>query len=88
MNIQAHIRETEINITHINNEPSINSATLTDERRISGVFCSKTAFNISHKILTKTKTKVLEKRLDFAPVQRTFNVPELRKDFEEFQPKF
>ena len=27
---------------------------------------------------------MLEKGVDFAPVQRTLNEPELRKDFEEF----
>ena len=65
-------------------EPSINRTTLTDERRISEVFCSKTVFNLSHKILTETEIRVLEKGLDFAPVQRTLNGPELHKDFEEF----
>ena len=28
--------------------------------------------------------KVLEKGLDFAPIQKTLNQPELRKYFEEF----
>ena len=50
-------------------EPSINTATLKNEGRISGVFCSKTVFNLNHKILTETEIKVLEKELDFAPVQ-------------------
>ena len=27
---------------------------------------------------------MLEKGLDFAPIQKTLNEPELRKDFEEF----
>ena len=107
VNILANLGETEINISHINENssdmsntdlgessststsitsdaPSINRATLTDERRISGVFCSKTAFNLGHKILTETEIKVLDKGLDFAPVQRTLNEPELRKAFEEF----
>ena len=52
--------------------------------RLSRVFCSKTVFNLRHKIITETETKVLEKGLDFAPVQRTLNESELRKDFEEF----
>ena len=30
------------------------------------------------------KIQALEKGLDFSPVQRSFNGPELRKDFEEF----
>ena len=41
-------------------------------------------FNLSYKILTKTEIKVLEKGLDFDPVQRTYNKPELREAFEEF----
>ena len=65
-------------------ELSINRATLTHEGRISGFFCSKTVFNLSHNILTETEIKVLEKGLDFASVQRTLNEPELRKNFEEF----
>ena len=49
-----------------------------------GVSWSKTVFNLSHKTLTKIEIKVLEKRLDFAPVQRTLNEPELREFLEEF----
>ena len=47
-------------------------------------FCSKTVFNLSKKVLTETEIKVLEKGLDFAPIQKTLNEPELRKIFEEF----
>ena len=106
VNILVNLGETEINISHINensndmsntelggsstttsisaDEASINRATLTDEGRISGVFCSKTVVNLSHKILAETELKVLEKGLDFAPGKRTLNEPELHKDFEEF----
>ena len=83
VNILANLGETEINISHINensndmnntelggsiatDEPSTSRATLTDEGRLSGVFCSKTVFNLSHKILTEIEIKVLEKGLDFA----------------------
>ena len=31
-----------------------------------------------------TGTNILEKGLDFAPIQNKINEPELRKDFEEF----
>ena len=96
-----NIGETEINISHINensndmnntklggsittDEPSTSRATFTDEGRLSGVFCSKNVFNLSHKTLTETEMKVFEKGLDFAPVQRTFNELELYKDFKEF----
>ena len=63
-------------------EPSINRATLTDEQRVS-LFCSRTVFNLSHKILTEIELKLLEKGLDFAPVKRTLNQSGLRKDSEE-----
>ena len=63
-------------------EPSINRATLADAGRISGDFCFKTLFNLSHKTFTETELKSLEKGLDFAPVQRTLNEPDHCKDFE------
>ena len=47
---------------------------------MSGYFCSETVFNLSRKILTDTEIKIL----DFAPVLRKINEPELRSDFEEF----
>ena len=56
---------------------------MTDEARLSGIFVLR-LFNLSYKILTETEIKVLEKGLDFAPVQRTLNEPERRKEFEEF----
>ena len=44
-------------------------------------FCSDTVFNLSNKVLTEHEIKVLEKRLDFAPIQRKVNEAELRQDF-------
>ena len=44
-------------------------------------FCSKTLFNPSKKVLNEREIKVLEKELEFAPIQKTLNEPELRKDF-------
>ena len=41
-------------------------------------------FNLSHRVLTETEIKVLEKGLDYAPIQMKTNAPELRKDFSEF----
>ena len=35
-------------------------------------------------MLSEDKIKVLEKGLDFAPIQNKVNEPELRKDFDEF----
>ena len=51
---------------------------------LKGYFCSKSVFNLSKKVLTETEIRVLEKGLDFAPIQKSLNEPELRKDFEEF----
>ena len=54
----------------------------TDDSRMNGYFCS--VFNLSNKVLTEGEIKVLEKGLDFAPIQREVNKPELRHDFENF----
>ena len=35
-------------------------------------------------MLTDTEIEVLEKSLDFLPIQRNINKPELRSDFNEF----
>ena len=47
---------------------------------LSGYFCLETIFNLSHRMLTDAVIKVLEKTLDFAPIQRNVNEPELRND--------
>ena len=39
---------------------------------------------MSKKVLTESRIEVLKKGLDFAPIQKTLNEPEIRKDFEEF----
>ena len=56
----------------------------TDDSRMKGYFCSDTVFNLSNKVLTEEEIKVLQKGLDFAPIQRKLNEPELRQDFENF----
>ena len=56
----------------------------TDDSRRKGYFCSGTVFNLSNKVLTEDEIKVLEKGLDFAPIQRKVNEPELRQDFDNF----
>ena len=43
---------------------------VTTECRIPGYFCSDTFFNLSHRVLTKTEVKVLEKGLDHTPIQK------------------
>ena len=45
---------------------------------------SKTVFNLSQRVLSEPEIQVLEKELDFAPIQKSINEPELRKDFEDF----
>ena len=52
--------------------------------RISGYFCSDTVFNLSQKVLTDIEIKILEKSLDYVPIQNKINETELRKDFQEF----
>ena len=52
----------------------------TDDSRMEGYFFSDTVFNLSNKVLTEDEIKVLEKGLDFAPIQRKVNEPELRQD--------
>ena len=46
-------------------------------------FCSDTVFNLSNWALSESKIKVLEKGLDFAPIQKKINEPELRRDFQD-----
>ena len=58
--------------------------TITDKGRLAGPFCSKAVFNLSQKGFLDIEIQVLEKWLDFSPVQRFLNEPEVWKDFEEF----
>ena len=56
----------------------------TEQCRLTGNFVSDTVFNLSNKVLSDTEIRVLEKGLDFAPIQNKLNEPELRRDFKEF----
>ena len=56
----------------------------TSEGLLEGYFCSYTVFNLSRKDLTDTEIRILEKGLDFAPIQNKINEPELRTDFKDF----
>ena len=62
----------------------VQSTSITDSDRISGYFCSDTVFNLSKKVLSDMEIKILEKGLDYAPIQNKINEPELRRDFEDF----
>ena len=44
--------------------------TITDKGRLKSNFSLDTVFNLNHKVFTKTKIKVLERGLDFAPTQK------------------
>ena len=61
-----------------------NTTEYTSSNLLKGHFCSDTIFNLSHRVLSDAEIKILEKGLDFAPIQRKINERELRKDFEEF----
>ena len=45
-------------------------SSITEDGRLKGYFFSKTVYNLSKKILTKTEMRVLEKGLDYAPIQK------------------
>ena len=77
-------KATVFNDSSTSQENSEAISSFTEDGRLKGFFCSKTVFNLSEKLLTEAEIKVLEKGLDFTPVQKTLNEPELRKDFEEF----
>ena len=62
----------------------VQSTSITNSDRISGYFCSDTVFNLSKKVLSDMEIKILEKGLDYAPIQIKINKPELRRDFEDF----
>ena len=51
------------------------SGLITFENRLCGYFCSETIVNLSHRVLTDTEIKVLEKGLDLASIQRKINEP-------------
>ena len=55
-------------------EHNVNVTTL---GRLRGHFCSDTIFNLSHRVLSDAEIKVLDKGLDFAPIQRKINHPNL-----------
>ena len=60
------------------------SSITADENRLTGSFCLDTIFNLSNRALSDNEIKALEKSLDFAPIQRKINEPELRPECGEF----
>ena len=67
-----------------NDSIQIKTSITTDESRLSGYFCSETVFNLSNRVLSDAEIRVLEKGLDYAPIQRKMNEPELIHDFNDF----
>ena len=61
-----------------------NITEITSSNRLKVHFYLDIIFNLSHRVLSDAGTKILEKGLGFAPIQRKINEPELRKGFQEF----
>ena len=59
-------------------------ATVTDEGSLQGSFCSKMVVNLSQRVLSEVEIQVSDEQLDFAPIQKSINEPDQRKDFEDF----
>ena len=57
---------------------------ITSESRLTGQFSSETIFDLNDRVLTDAEIKILEKGLDFAPLQGKINEPELKQDFKGF----
>ena len=57
---------------------------ITSESRLTGQFSSEPIFDLNDRVLTDAEIKILEKGLDFAPLQRKINEPELKQDFKGF----
>ena len=51
---------------------------------LKGHFCLDIIFNLSHRVLSDVEIKILDKGLDFAPIQRKINELGLRKEFKAF----
>ena len=60
------------------------SGLTTFKNRLRGYFCSETISHLSHRVLTDSEIKFLEKGLGFAPIQHKINEAELRCNFNEF----
>ena len=57
---------------------------ITSESRLTGQFSSETIFDLNDRVLTDAESKILEKGLDFAPLQCKINEPGLKQDFKSF----
>ena len=48
-------------------------------RHLKGYFCSDTFFNLIQKVMTDTKNQILEKGLNFAPIQNKINETSIKR---------
>ena len=71
-------------LEELGNVEKANDVNMTSLDRLRGDFYSDTIFNPSDRVLSDAEMKLLEKGLDFAPIQRKINELELKEDFEEF----
>ena len=54
----------------INDSTQNKTSVTTNESRFSGYFCSESVFNLSNRVLSDAEIGILEKVLDYAPIQR------------------
>ena len=69
---------------NINTSFAYSIHSVTSKVPLEEFFCLDTVFNLGRKVLSDTEIRILEKGLDFAPIQNKINEPELRSDFEKF----
>ena len=62
------------------NVSSDSSCDVMPDKRLIGYLCSDI---VIVRVLSESEIKVLEKGLDFVPLQRKVNEPELRRGFED-----
>ena len=60
------------------------SSVRTEQCRLSGSFVPDTVFILSRKVVIGTEIKVLEKGLEFVPIQKKPNESELRRSVTDF----
>ena len=71
----------EIGNLIVKSEGLFTKATVTDEGRLQSSFCSKTVFNLSLRVFSEIEIQVLEKGLDFAPIQKSTRAEKNVEDF-------
>ena len=54
---------------------------MADENMLTGYCCLDTVFNLTNCVLSDNEIKVLEKGLNFPPIQRISNEPKLKYQF-------